>query len=147
MSEAIKTVRLVASTVTDSTQLIPFIVLLIENIQSHQHDLPATTEIYQLLIESYAKHPRIALPEDIIIKSIDTETWSYRLTDSNLAMQIYRLQWMLCYANMSEEVFFQRKVADIMSKKDVHHILASGMKCSDEGLYRFSSDWYGKLKV
>ncbi|XP_037040207.1 uncharacterized protein LOC119077133 [Bradysia coprophila] len=132
LSEAIKTVRLIASTVTDSHDLTPFIILLIENLQSHQNDLPVAIEAYKLLIELYEKHPAIQLPQEILIKTIDTDTWSYKLTDTNLSMQIRRLQWLVSYSNINEDDILRRKVADIMSKKDVHQIFASGLRGSDE---------------
>ncbi|KAG4073774.1 hypothetical protein HA402_000998 [Bradysia odoriphaga] len=132
LSEAIKTIRLIAPTVIDSHDLMQFVIQLIESLPSHQNDLPVTTETYQLLIELSEKHPAIKLPQDILSKTIDTDTWSFKLTDTNLSMQIRRLQWLVSYSKMNEDDVLRQKVAHTMSEKDVHHIFASGLKAPDE---------------
>lgn len=134
-SESIKTIRLIASSVDvgEASDLIVLITRLIENIETHHSNLLSASEIYRLLTTLNVKHPTIIkqLPIEIMNRSIDAENWSFKLTDFNLAMQVYRLQWFLTYA--SEDDKLHRKLSDIMNMKDVHRVFASGLKDSNEG--------------
>ncbi len=138
-SEAIKTTRLITSSidVSDSTDLIELIARLIENMHAApENNLVATTEVYQLLSQLYAEHPAIIkqLPNEVIEKSIHTDTLSFKLTDSNLSMQIYRIQWIFVYTKDDSE----GKLTQLLNMKQVHNILANGLKSCNEGLIAFS---------
>lgn len=142
-SKSIKTIRLIASNVDvgEAPDLIVLINGLIENIDAHHSNLSVASEIYQLLTTLNAKNPTIIkqLPLEIINKSIDADHWSLKLTDSNLSMQMYRLQWFLTYTN--EDNKWHQKLREVMKKKDVHHIFTSGLKNSNEGLYWIARPW------
>lgn len=136
-SEAIKTIRLIASNVdvSDSKELITLITSLIDNIDSYQSNASATSEIYKLLNLILASYPIVInqLPAETIFKSIDTDNWSFQSTQHNLSMQIYRLQWLVNYSSQKETLI--RKLTDVMSNNDVHYTLASGLQNSNEGLH------------
>lgn len=133
-SEAIHTIRLIASNgnLADSQDLLLLITGLIENIEAHHSDLLVASEIYQLLTILHAKYPSLInqLPEKIINKSIDADSWSFKLTDCNLPMQIYRLQWFLNYINEGDST----KLSDVMKNREVHHIFATGLRNTNDGL-------------
>lgn len=117
---------------TDSTDLVKLLTQLIEKVDGSQDNLLATTEVYQLLLELYAKYPAIInqLPKETIDKSIDTNTLLFTLTDSNLLTQISRLQWIFVITKDLSD----GKLTDVMKMKEVHHIVARGLKCCNEGL-------------
>lgn len=137
--QAIKTVRLLVSdmNVAEPKDLTSLVTRLIESIRPEPFDLLVISEIYQLLTASHEKYRNIIdeLPEDLIRKSIDSDSWCYKLTDANLAFQMFRLQWFLIYTN--EREIARQKLSDVMKNKDVHQIFANGLKNSNEGLYEY----------
>lgn len=136
-SEAIKTIRLIVADSMKVKQegLLDLITELVKNIDVHHSNLLVASEIYQLLTTLHAKYPNLIarMPHDIINKTIDAGHCSLKLTDDNLPMQMYRLQWFLLYTSQNERLLPILK--ETMKNKDVHYIFANGLRTSNEGLY------------
>lgn len=136
-STAIKTVRLILTNFEgiELQDLVKLISRLLEDMD--RFNFLVVSEVYQLLSTLHTKYPNMInqLPENLINNSIDVEKWHLKLTDDNidhLSMQIHRMQWLFIYAEQKLNLLPQ--LDSLMQNKNVHHILANGLRKSTEGL-------------
>lgn len=141
-SAALKTVRLIIDSSlmdVDANNVIELLTELADTIEIHQQSSLVASEIYQLLSTVLSKHQHLIakVPQDVLNKYMDVEHWSFTLTNDNLSMQLHRLQWLMNYSSKYEIML--PKLSNAMLNKEVHHIFASGLHNSNEGLYSMTT--------